>query len=468
MEEYNRIDMIALIGIILAVAYILWRQVWVYGEVLRLLGRYRHLMSYRWIAQREGEDDEEDERGYYDEDTPTLVDVQSGALSQESKEVLHAINGYLVANQRATPSFELVRDIVERHSGGLEERIRALQPQPLYLGLSGTILGILLGLLPMALGSGAGLEQIPELLLGIALAMVGSFVGILCTVLIAGKFKEAQTQALEDKNHFYDWFLQTMLPAISSRSASDFLALADALGNFNKDFSHNAKQMKEATASTAQMLEVQQKLLAKVQELSMGDIPRKNIEMAERLARNVDVIAELTKHLQGSHEYIKKVEELVGALRSSNRYIEVVERLSELLASSENSIQTTNNRMQQVANEAVESLRETLRKQNEHLSATLSKENVLAPLKDLASLPDEVGSVATSLAGVNEVLSQLEKRLIGLEQLSGLGHSIQELRGELRHGVGVELRAVAQVPDRVFEQMTAKDVLQALLRLNKK
>ncbi len=98
--------------------------------------------------------------------------------------IVSSINNYLNNNNNAVSDFHLMKDIVDRNCDAREEEINAQIPVPLYLGLAGTMLGILIGVGFLVFaggledllnsGNGSGAEGIETLLGSVALAMISS------------------------------------------------------------------------------------------------------------------------------------------------------------------------------------------------------------------------------------------------------------------------------------------------------
>lgn len=63
-----------------------------------------------------------------------------------SKTIIHSINTYLLRNSGAVADFNLIRDIAERNSETIDEAVSSTLSIPLYLGLLGTLIGIVFGL----------------------------------------------------------------------------------------------------------------------------------------------------------------------------------------------------------------------------------------------------------------------------------------------------------------------------------
>ena len=63
--------------------------------------------------------------------------------------VLFSINNYLIRNRGAATDFHLIKDIVERNTDAIEQDISLSVGIPLYLGLMGTMMGIVIALFNM-------------------------------------------------------------------------------------------------------------------------------------------------------------------------------------------------------------------------------------------------------------------------------------------------------------------------------
>jgi hypothetical protein len=119
------------------IAAIVSLQAWVFFVTIRRIGVFRRLFpgwSEYTITGAEGEQSSQ----------ITLLSTKSGQNGVFGR-ILDAINSYLLRNKGAA-DFHLIRDIVDRNSDAVDEEINTLIPIPLYMGLMGTMLGIILGL----------------------------------------------------------------------------------------------------------------------------------------------------------------------------------------------------------------------------------------------------------------------------------------------------------------------------------
>ncbi len=150
-----------------------------------------------------------------------------------------AINMYLQKNKGAASDFSLMKDVVDRYCGAEEEEISIMQPIPLYMGLMGTMVGIIVGISIIAFNGGVdNLTNVSSMMICVAIAMAASFVGILCTTIISWKSKGAKTQIETNKNLFYSWLQTELLPVLSDNSVTALSLLQTNLMTFNQTFQY--------------------------------------------------------------------------------------------------------------------------------------------------------------------------------------------------------------------------------------
>ena len=110
------------------------------------------------------------------------------------KDVVKTINNYLKKNKGGAADFHLIKDIVERHTDSIDEEINHKLPVPIYLGLMGTVLGIIIGLYSLsfeynpatnALDGELFVNSVDGLITGVKQAMICSFVGLGLTTLLS-------------------------------------------------------------------------------------------------------------------------------------------------------------------------------------------------------------------------------------------------------------------------------------------
>lgn len=230
--------------------------------------------------------------------------------------IISAINNYLLKNKNTVTDFNLIKDIVDRNCDAKEEEIQTLNPIPLYLGLVGTMAGIIVGVLvllfsgaldnmmstfdPTALPkypnlSDAAIEKarrayeatattgVKALLEGVGIAMISSILGIILTTRNSIATKNVKRNVEERKHNFLSWMQAELLPKISSDVSSALIKLGKDLNGFNSTFSDNATLLKSTINSVKNATTQQTKLLNAIQKVDVARIAEANISVYENL-----------------------------------------------------------------------------------------------------------------------------------------------------------------------------------------
>jgi hypothetical protein len=247
--------------------------------------------------------------------------------------ILFSINNYLIRNRGASSDFNLIRDIVARNTDAIEEDINLSVSTPLYLGLMGTMLGIVIGLFSMpdmaqavdaVANNGLLNEGISSLIGGVKIAMIASFTGLLLTIINSGgTFKGSRTLVEARKNEFYTFIQVELLPIINQGMAATFESLQRNLLKFNDTFSTNLTKMSGIFDANTRTILAQKELLDAIDEMKVSEMSQYNVKVLQQL--------------DGS---IKEFEKFNLSLTHVNAFVtnaqRIVERTNELLKRTEN------------------------------------------------------------------------------------------------------------------------------------
>lgn len=247
--------------------------------------------------------------------------------------IVHSINTYLLRNSGAAPDFNLIKDIAERNSDAVEEEINSTISIPLYLGLLGTLIGIIMGLSNVsglsfegdATGSNAVLDRaIPNLMGGVVTAMVASFTGLLLTIIHSGFFyKLAKAKNGSNKNAFFTFLQVDLLPLLNQNLNATLYSLQANLLTFNKEFGQNIQRLDVLMNRNYEAIVAQE---------NMMDLLSK-IDIMEFAAGNVKVLKELQKAIVSFGNF----NEYVGAVNLAIQKTDsIVVRMNELLQRTDN------------------------------------------------------------------------------------------------------------------------------------
>lgn len=241
-------------------------------------------------------------------------DVTVIMYDAEKKDVLSltieaSINTYLRKNKGAVSDFNLIKDIVERNCDTLENEISAQTPLPLYLGLMGTVAGIVLGL--FTIGDFSQIDKvIGTLMQDVAVAMIASFMGICFTTLTLWKSKECKSIVEANKNAFYTWIQTNLLPVLSQSAVSAITLLQQNLTRFNQSFTHTVERLEEKMEGIGESYEWQIEILNKIQAIDINKMATANVKILSALNSSTGNLQEFTKYMGEVTDYLNAVRDL--------------------------------------------------------------------------------------------------------------------------------------------------------------
>ncbi|MCM1034884.1 MAG: hypothetical protein NC038_00035 [Paludibacter sp.] len=291
--------------------------------------------------KRHGLKAEESELKNQLEETTKFIETFNGTWelgdNATRTEIIESINRYLYKNKNSVSDFNLIRDIIDRNCSSLEEEIQIQLPVPLYFGLIGTMLGILVGVGALVItgslsnlltsfeppigikeGTAAFMEAknvydaqatqgIVSLFGGIALAMISSIVGILLTTIGFLGNKNTKANVERKKHHFFSWLQAELLPKISTDFSSALIRLGHDLSSFNNTFSSNANLLKQTISEISTATVAQSGLLNAIERLDIAHIAQANIVVYEQLKNCTEDIFRLSVNLKEIQSNIKGI-----------------------------------------------------------------------------------------------------------------------------------------------------------------
>ena len=199
-------------------------------------------------------------------DNPTMTSIKD------------ALNMYLQKNNGAASDFALMKDVVERYCGAEEEEITVVQPIPLYMGLMGTMIGIIVGISVIAANGGVEkLTNVSSMMTCVAIAMIASLVGIVFTTIISWKAKGAKTQIESRKNVFYSWLQTELLPVLSGNAVTALSLLQTNLMTFNQTFKGNIQEFDKVLTNVRQVSQDQAHALEAISRIDITRVAQANV-----------------------------------------------------------------------------------------------------------------------------------------------------------------------------------------------
>lgn len=256
---------------------------------------------------------------------PNELKESHGSFSR----VVISTNAYLSKNKGASADFNILQDICERNLQKIDNTIGNQINVPLYIGLAGTFLGVIIGLRGIEFSNSVNSispESIQLLLNGVILAMVASLIGLVFTVVNTAVFyKPAAYKSDTDKNHYYDFLQRELLPVLNIGMAGSLTNFKSVLSHFIQKFGDNMDEYKDSAQLLNDNLHSQQLVLEEINRLSLT-------KTSVEIARTFSDLRESSEHLQSFREYqaglndnivqtskvVKDISELVGQFKDFN------------------------------------------------------------------------------------------------------------------------------------------------------
>ena len=214
-----------------------------------------------------------------------------------------------------------MKDIVERNTDAVEEDINLSVGTPLYLGLMGTMMGIVIALFNMPdLGVELGTEQtgktldegIAMLIGGVKIAMIASFVGLMLTIINSGwVFKGSRSYSEAKKNEFYTFIQVELLPIINQGLAATLDSLQRNLLQFNKEFSSNLKGLTGVFDSNRSAIREQKELLDAIDKAKVSEMTKYNVAVLKQLDLSVGKFEKFNAFLSNTTQFVENSQLIV-------------------------------------------------------------------------------------------------------------------------------------------------------------
>lgn len=293
-------------------------------------------------------------------------------------EIINTINRYLSHN-KGSADYAILKDITDRNCDAVEAQIEAAASIPIYIGLCGTLIGIVLGVAVLGFRGGIdalfdttpvvmvesiseanselrtegskiktkdgnvyefsrgqwslyknpGEEGIKNLLQGVGIAMLTTLFGVLFTIVGAWSSKRSSRVNEEKKNGFLSWLQAELLPQMSNDLGQVIFQMQRNLTKFNNTFASNTSQLDSVLKGINTTYEDQTRLLKAVEKLKIDEIATANIRVLQELKECTDEIEELGQLVSNTTEYITKVDNLNSLLSSHLDRTRLIENMGQ-------------------------------------------------------------------------------------------------------------------------------------------
>jgi hypothetical protein len=287
------------------------------------------------------------------DETGRVANISGGSISSFFHDIKHTINKYIAGSSDSVTDYQILKEAVDRHCDSIEDQIESQTPVPLYLGLAGTMIGVIMGLMSLILSGAitdlAGVQEtqqaqeivevqnttrdvefkkatdgIGSLLLGVAVAMVASFVGISLTTAAAWNYKKRKEDAEKNKNEFMSWMQSVLLPELPNDISGAMAQLVYDLEEFNNTFEQNTSSLSRTFENVNEAYRTQADIVKAVQEMDVERMATANVRVLQKLQT-------CTEKLERFNEYLNNIQGYTATIQRFNEQFQQEETQLGLL-----------------------------------------------------------------------------------------------------------------------------------------
>ena len=455
--------------VVLVILAIIIAQIYIYRNTKKKIATYKSIFpnsasSYSIVEREIQVANSNDEEDYVDDiDTISVSQLNINTDNNTLKEIRNALNMYLQKNKGAASDFYLMKDVVERYCDAEEEEINIQQPIPLYLGLMGTMVGIIVGIGFIAVSGGLSseslMDNITSLMTCVAIAMAASLVGICCSTLISWSAKSANSKVEADKNRFYSWLQTELLPVLSGNAVNALYLLQQNLMTFNQTFQSNIEGLDGALSKVEESSREQIELITLIKDIDIKRVAQANVTVLKELKECTGEIAvfNINEHLNRTAAIENMgafFEREINQVAAREQYInEVVAKVDDTLRKTfEKLAESTRESVTQLRNNSVSEFDALLKhysEQKEEFARMLQeqREEFAARNAETTELMKEIRNLADIKAVMGQLVESTKGQTALLERL--VSSLKNENNGGRREGFPIE-SAVQHVSAPVF------------------
>lgn len=229
----------------------------------------------------------------------SLIVIEGNTRENRLRTIINRTNEYLCKNTGTSADLGILESICDGQKESLEDEIRSSLNVPLYLGLAGTFIGIITGLIGIDFqeifnsntSDASELTGLQHLLYGVISAMVASLLGLIMTVWNSAiSYKSAVVKSDEGKEYYMDFIRRELMPTLSTSMASSLNSLRGVLGHFVDKFGRNLDAYADSADLLNDNLEKQHLVLQEINNLSLTKTANKIAETFVQLKESSDAL----------------------------------------------------------------------------------------------------------------------------------------------------------------------------------
>lgn len=250
-----------------------------------------------------------------------IVSQKEGMPKGRLGKIIHRTNEYLCKNTGTSADLSVLRDISDNQKGALEDDIQNSLNVPLYLGLAGTFVGIITGLIGVdfnqIFGTTSNLDGLQHLLYGVVVAMFASLLGLGFTVYNSAiSYKNAVSKSNEGTEEYINFLRRELMPLLSNSMASSLNFLKGVLGHFVDKFGRNLDAYADSAELLNDNLEKQHLVLSEINKLSLTQTANKIAETFIQLKESADSLNVFRTYQKQLNSTIANVSEMVNQIQT--------------------------------------------------------------------------------------------------------------------------------------------------------
>ena len=250
-----------------------------------------------------------------------IVSQKEGMPKGWLGKIIHRTNEYLCKNTGTSADLSVLRDISDNQKGALEDDIQNSLNVPLYLGLAGTFVGIITGLIGVdfnqIFGTTSNLDGLQHLLYGVVAAMFASLLGLGFTVYNSAiSYKNAVSKSNEGTEEYINFLRRELMPLLSNSMASSLNSLKGVLGHFVDKFGRNLDAYADSTELLNDNLEKQHLVLSEINKLSLTQTANKIAETFIQLKESADSLNVFRTYQKQLNSTIANVSGMVNQIQT--------------------------------------------------------------------------------------------------------------------------------------------------------
>lgn len=438
-------------------------------------------------------------------------------------EIINTINRYLSHN-KGSADYAILKDITDRNCDAVEAQIEATASIPIYIGLCGTLIGIVLGVAVLGFRGGIdalfdttpvvmvesiseanselrtegskiktkdgnvyefsrgqwslyknpGEEGIKNLLQGVGIAMLTTLFGVLFTIVGAWSSKRSSRVNEEKKNGFLSWLQAELLPQMSNDLGQVIFQMQRNLTKFNNTFASNTSQLDSVLKGINTTYEDQTRLLKAVEKLKIDEIATANIRVLQELKECTDEIEELGQLVSNTTEYITKVDNLNSLLSSHLDRTRLIENMGQFFREEVTQIEQ---RKHAIANSTADidanmqrafgQLREHTNREYQQLGEALANKHaeflraIEAQQEALNRKLEETSQLVQELKNLTAVKESMEQLAIAEQSQNAKIETLVNASAEQNEKIKALVECVNKIAATATSQNTRLDQLQA-------